>query len=226
MTTLEPPKGRLDRLTQSERECLRMVAQHMRSKEIARERGTSPYTVNRQIENAIRKLGAVDRHDAARIWLLEKADDGIPNGSSYDALGMAISPASVSFEGATEAKRDDEPEHPPRRDDQLYLEAVGNAAEGSGREPRTGLDGATPGIGPGQAVPLPGRGAVAGRDHEDGRLRGGSRLHEILSGRRSLSPRSWIIIFALSAFLGAILLAGVLAAVNASFRLVAEITHV
>jgi len=223
MNAIDRTTGRLDLLTQSERECLRMVAQHMRSKEIARQRGTSPYTVNRQIENAIRKLGAADRHDAARMWLQEEPATRILSGSSYDTFGIVNSPPLPPSDGATETSNV-QSELSSHGDGQLYLEAARRAAERSGGDPRTGLDGATPGVGPGQAVPLPRRDHPAQRDHENGGLRVRSSLHEILSGQRALSPRSWIIIFALSAFLGAMLLAGMLSAVSASFGLVTAIT--
>jgi DNA-binding CsgD family transcriptional regulator len=223
MTIVDRTTGKLDLLTQSERECLRMVAQHMRSKEIARERGTSPYTVNRQIENAIKKLGAADRHDAARIWLLEDPALGIPNGSSYDTLGIVNSLASGSLHEATEARRNDQSEFSPHGHDQLHLDATGRAAEGTGGNAGSASHGPTPGVGIGEAVPLSGGTAPAQRNHENGGLRVGSGLHAILSGQQGLSKRSWVVVFVLSTFLGALLLAGALSAISASFMFITEL---
>lgn len=56
----------LDRLTERERECLRLVDRHMSSKEIARELGLSKHTVDWHLDKARRRLGAADRYDAAR----------------------------------------------------------------------------------------------------------------------------------------------------------------
>ena len=56
----------LDRLTERERECLRLVDRHMSSKEIARELGLSKHTVDWHLDKARKRLGAADRYDAAR----------------------------------------------------------------------------------------------------------------------------------------------------------------
>jgi biotin operon repressor len=48
----------LDRLTERERECLRLVDRHMSSKEIARELGLSKHTVDWHLDKARRRLGA------------------------------------------------------------------------------------------------------------------------------------------------------------------------
>ena len=59
----------LERLTPRERECLALVAEHWRTKEIARRLGLSPDTVNEYVGSAVKKLGAEDRSAAARVWL-------------------------------------------------------------------------------------------------------------------------------------------------------------
>ncbi|WP_419254436.1 helix-turn-helix domain-containing protein [Caulobacter sp. ErkDOM-YI] len=57
----------LDRLTERERECLRLVDRHMSSKEIARELGLSKHTVDWHLDKARKRLGAPDRYAAARL---------------------------------------------------------------------------------------------------------------------------------------------------------------
>jgi DNA-binding CsgD family transcriptional regulator len=138
MATQDRPTGKLDRLTQSERECLRMVAQHMRSKEIARSRGTSPFTVNRQIESACRKLGAATRQDAARIWISVEGEPAphMPTDSAYDSLGIVNVPPSASVHEATETvHHDHNDDFDHDGDHQLHLETARIAAQGIGGKP-------------------------------------------------------------------------------------------
>src|SRR5690242_760600 len=54
-------------LTQRERECLRLVDQHLSSKQIARQLGMSKTSVDTYCDRARRKLGVEDRFAAARI---------------------------------------------------------------------------------------------------------------------------------------------------------------
>ena len=58
---------RIERLTDKQRECLRLVYRHMETKEIARELGLSPDGVTQRIKTAMRTLGVDRRRDAARI---------------------------------------------------------------------------------------------------------------------------------------------------------------
>ena len=226
MTTQDRPLSKLNLLTQSERECLRMVAQHMRSKEIARSRGTSPYTVNRQIESACKKLGAATRQDAARIWLAVESDrpGSIPNESVREPFGMVNDRAAASPHGATEVDYDNgiPIQFARNGDHQLHLEAARTAAPGSGGNPGPGIHGAASGFGARETISVSRRDFAAERDHEDGGLRIGPPIQDFWL--RKLSPRTWIVIFAISAFGGAILLAGLLSAINASMTLVTQIS--
>src|SRR5882724_1234408 len=54
-------------LTQRERECLRLVDQHLSSKQIARQLGMSKTSVDTYCDRARRKLGVEDRYAAARL---------------------------------------------------------------------------------------------------------------------------------------------------------------
>jgi len=54
-------------LTQRERDCLRLVDQHLSSKQIARELGMSKTSVDTYCDRARRKLGVDDRFKAAKL---------------------------------------------------------------------------------------------------------------------------------------------------------------
>jgi DNA-binding CsgD family transcriptional regulator len=57
----------IERLTPRERECLRLVAEHLHSKEIARRLSISQHTVDGHLNEARRRLGVSSRRDAARL---------------------------------------------------------------------------------------------------------------------------------------------------------------
>lgn len=58
----------LDRLNEGQRDCLRLVLAHLNSKEIARELGISPHTVDQRLRTAMRILDASSRFEAARLF--------------------------------------------------------------------------------------------------------------------------------------------------------------
>lgn len=58
----------LDRLTEKERAVLDLVLQHMPTKEIARELGLAPNTVDMRLRSAREKLGTTDRNATARVY--------------------------------------------------------------------------------------------------------------------------------------------------------------
>ena len=72
-----PRNPRVTLLSESERDCLRLVYQHMTSKDIARRLGVSPHTVDMRLRQAIRKLEVTNRVEAARALLLEDITQGI-----------------------------------------------------------------------------------------------------------------------------------------------------
>lgn len=87
---------RLARLTRRERECLELVAQHWRTKDIARQLGLSPATVDEYVRSAVRKLGTPDRAAAARVWLgLEAAP-----GPAAEAEAEEAPPADCDASGS------------------------------------------------------------------------------------------------------------------------------
>lgn len=67
----------INKLTTRQRDCLRLVLHHMQSKEIGRELGISPMTVDNHFRTAIQTLGVTSRLEAARLleaYELEGAD--------------------------------------------------------------------------------------------------------------------------------------------------------
>ena len=73
-------QDRISRLSEGQRECLRMVYRHMETKEIARTLGISPDGVAQRIKTANRILGVHRRRDAARI--LAEAEGAAPRGAT------------------------------------------------------------------------------------------------------------------------------------------------
>jgi len=58
---------RVARLTEGQLDCLRLVAEHLSSKEIAVELGISPHTVDQRIRQSLQTLGVARRSQAARL---------------------------------------------------------------------------------------------------------------------------------------------------------------
>jgi DNA-binding CsgD family transcriptional regulator len=58
---------RLAKLSDAQRECLRLVDRHMTSKEIAIRMGVSHHTINQRLERACKRLGVATRKEAARL---------------------------------------------------------------------------------------------------------------------------------------------------------------
>jgi len=56
----------VDRLSDGQRDCLRLVLAHHNSKEIARELGVSPHTVDQRLRTSMRILNVQSRFEAAR----------------------------------------------------------------------------------------------------------------------------------------------------------------
>ena len=63
----DPVAERVARLSPGQLDCLRLVAQHLSSKEIAAELGISPHTVDQRIRQSLQILGVERRAQAARI---------------------------------------------------------------------------------------------------------------------------------------------------------------
>jgi DNA-binding CsgD family transcriptional regulator len=63
----DPAAKRIGRLSKGQLDCLKLVDQHLSSKEIATELGISPHTVDQRIRQALAILGVERRAQAARI---------------------------------------------------------------------------------------------------------------------------------------------------------------
>jgi DNA-binding CsgD family transcriptional regulator len=63
----DPMADRVSRLSSGQLDCLKLVDQHLSSKEIASELGISPHTVDQRIRQALATLGVERRTQAARI---------------------------------------------------------------------------------------------------------------------------------------------------------------
>lgn len=73
--TIRPPafRAELAALTDGQRDCLRLVYQHMTSKDIARVLGVSPHTVDMRLRTAMKTLTVASRIEAARLLVQEEA---------------------------------------------------------------------------------------------------------------------------------------------------------
>jgi DNA-binding CsgD family transcriptional regulator len=59
--------ARLAKLSDAQRECLRLVDRHLTSKEIAIQMRVSHHTINQRLERACKQLGVATRKEAARL---------------------------------------------------------------------------------------------------------------------------------------------------------------
>ena len=99
---MEP--DRLARLTDKQRECLRLVYAHLSSKEIAPRLGVEPGTVDQYIKAAMRILGVADRRAAARMLAEHEAGGGQP--LVYQPLDIAPAGDPVMFGPSTGGRRE------------------------------------------------------------------------------------------------------------------------
>jgi DNA-binding CsgD family transcriptional regulator len=82
-------------LSEGQKICLRLVARGMSSKEIAKETGLTPQTVDTYVKASLAKLGASNRREAARILTAWEENGGtVPDDAS--ALGHAARPLESS----------------------------------------------------------------------------------------------------------------------------------
>ena len=74
-------------LPEGQKACLRLVAQGMSSKEIAKALDLTPQTVDTYLKASMSRLGASNRREAARIFLADEASQklGSPSAAIADA---------------------------------------------------------------------------------------------------------------------------------------------
>ncbi len=96
LQAVEPAELKLSVLTPKERECLRLVAQQLSSKEIARELGISKASVDTYCNRARAKLGVPSRRAAAQLVVsLEAAAAAALAAASPAPAGRASVVAAV-----------------------------------------------------------------------------------------------------------------------------------
>ena len=78
----------LDRLTARQRQCLDLAARHWTSKDIGRQLQIAPKTVDRHIEEAVRRLGVTDRAAAVRLLLSVQPQTASPPHTPAGAAGF------------------------------------------------------------------------------------------------------------------------------------------
>jgi len=88
------------RLSEGQRECLRMVYRHMETKEIARALGISPDGVTQRIKTAMRILGVDRRRDAAIILAEAEGAESYPP-LVHPPRDIAIAPDPATFAPST-----------------------------------------------------------------------------------------------------------------------------
>ena len=81
----ESPSDRFERLSDGQRDCLRLVAEHRSSKEIARLLSVSPHTVDQRLKRATSILAVGSRFEAARLYL-DHEREAAPTPSLYESL--------------------------------------------------------------------------------------------------------------------------------------------
>jgi DNA-binding CsgD family transcriptional regulator len=91
--------SRFSSLTPREIECLKGVAQHKRTKDIAADLELSPKTVDAYIANAVRKLGYTDRDSAVRALMNSSAMVGGFSSSAISGVENEVSHAPSSWLG-------------------------------------------------------------------------------------------------------------------------------
>ncbi len=86
--------GTIEQLTARERDCLRLVARGMSSKEIALALGLSPLTVDGYLKEAARTLGVSSRREAARI--LTAHEDASPQPPETPPQNLGAEPVDLA----------------------------------------------------------------------------------------------------------------------------------
>jgi len=111
------------RLSEGQRECLRMVYRHMETKEIARVLGLSPDGVTQRIKAAMRILGVDRRRDAALILAEAEGTEPYPS-LVYPSRDIAIAPDPPTFGASIEGERPSGSSGEAMREEQVAFEAI------------------------------------------------------------------------------------------------------
>jgi DNA-binding CsgD family transcriptional regulator len=105
VTKNQVDEEKLERLSERQKDCLRLVAAHLTSKQIARELGVSRFTIDQRLDAARRTLGVSSRKEAALLFAkFEHSDGMISERFVYEPPPLASRPFSAPFlneEGST-----------------------------------------------------------------------------------------------------------------------------
>lgn len=221
----DDPKGGFEALTPRERECLRLVARHHQSKEIARLLKISQSTVDKHIDSAKSRLGLPDRRAAAKALMAWEtatgAEDGL--GIAYPSHSTPIptsrrhrssqsqfdTDTGISDDHLHDAQRERQADLQPRVSGQLGGPGVGVEPAG-----QSGSDVGYPDhdLGPAAAATFVAAGEAAGANPQRHGLAdiGRDILARIRRGVDELTPLQMLTTVALIATVGSVLLGGVL----------------
>ena len=94
-------------LSDGQRDCLRLVYEHMTSKDIARVLGVSPHTVDMRLRTAMRTLGVDSRIDAARRLIDSEAGTNPYQPLIYQSPELGGSPETAIMGSPASATSDD-----------------------------------------------------------------------------------------------------------------------
>lgn len=168
-----------ERLTERERTCLRLVHAHWSSKQIARELGIKPGTVDKYCERAARKLNTDSRVSAA---LLLAASDSYPTGSHSEPVPLDRNVGTGPLGAAKEAAHD-------RRQSAYPIHLLDRRADRPASDGDLGGqtdDGHTSGGRDAQTVPVPDAGRGAGGTVLPGFSAAGLRVQAVGFGHEHL----------------------------------------
>jgi DNA-binding CsgD family transcriptional regulator len=85
-------KEAISSLSPMQKACLRLVYDHLQTKEIARQLNVSHYTVESHIKNARARLGATTRLEAARMLVVTEGYDTPPSQASSLPTAIPLTP--------------------------------------------------------------------------------------------------------------------------------------
>ena len=101
----------LANLTDGQRDCLRLVYQHMTSKDIARLLDVSPHTVDMRLRTAMRTLAVTSRIEAARLLVLSESETAAYQPLIYQASDVAAVPIDATIGAPASTESDDNAIH-------------------------------------------------------------------------------------------------------------------
>jgi DNA-binding CsgD family transcriptional regulator len=206
-------KTAFEALTPRERECLRLVARHHQSKEIARLLNISKSTVDKHIDSARARIGAADRRAAALALAAHESSLGIEYPSDPGPIPKSPADRSVEpqFNADPGAQSDHINDQPAVLQSSLSGQLVGPGIglEPAG-QPRSGRSDPDHRLGPAPVAAATAAGKAAGADLKRHGLADLGRLLLGRGGVHDLTPMALLTRVAVIAILGSLLLGGVL----------------